>query len=201
MKTKHMVTWLQAGLICGMCGGCEILGPLLIADATNQDEPADLSMAPLSVEIESVTGNVGGEVLEREMLTPTGERFANQLTFRLTSQSGLEITVVTPAESSNTNPYEAPVDGSELPNEGGELETPERMPDEAGIVPTPDETGAISRPDSIAGVLVCNAVTCENAEDFGIEIVQTEHGRSAIIDGFWAGEQHIALTLHYTENR
>ncbi len=171
MNTKHMMTWVRAGLLCTMCGGCEILGPLLIAESTNSAEPTDFTSAPLSVDIESITGTMGGEVLEREMFTPTGERFGNQLTFRLTSQSGLEITVITETESSNTNPYELPLDS--LPNEDG--------------------TG-------ISDMFACHAVTCEEAEDFGIEIIQTEHGRNAIVDGFWPGEQHIGLSLRYTEN-
>lgn len=168
MNKARIFLLMQASVICG---GCEILAPLLIAEtAKSENPPPSFHSGTLSVQVESATGMVRGQPVRDDMWTPTGARFDDELTFRLASEGDLEIRVAARPESSSTNPYSA------VPEDGGLLSE-----------------------DHVSNVSVCDATGCTAADSFGIELVQTEHGRSAFIDGFWAGGEHIEVTLRYTE--
>ncbi len=53
-----------------------------------------------------------------------------------------------------------------------------------------------------ANLVVCTDLAgCRDASDFGIEIVQTENGRRAHLDGVWDAGESAEITLHYTEDR
>jgi hypothetical protein len=168
--------------------GCEFVGPFLVAEAT-KDDPAGSTSAELRVEIESASGLVAGTPVAPEMFSPTGERFDNQLTFRLATQGDLEVMVMTETESSSTNPYT------------GESGLGTDSPDIGRPVPAEGPEGVATISERFSDVLVCQAGTCRSADDFGVELVETDDGRRAVIDGVWGGGEQIEVTLHYTENR
>lgn len=170
--------------------GCELAGPLLIGEATSSDDD-DIrsSSATLTVEIESASGTVAGRTIAPEMFSPTGERFGSDLTFHLaTPDRDLEVLVMSQAEGSSTNPYTGE-SGGDFGGGGG-------RPIPSG---GPDGTGS-SLIEPFADVLVCESGFCRSATDFGVELVQTETGRLATVDGVWDADESVAISLRYTEN-
>jgi hypothetical protein len=195
MKSTSIMSVLLT--LTGLCAGCELAGPLLVSEATKGSEDPGSTSALLTVELESASGVVAGRTVAPEMFVADGERFGDQLSFRIaTPDQGLEVLVMTnQAEGSSENPYTGD-DGS---GRGGIPLPPEPAPAPDG---SDGSAGGGTLPDTgaFADVLVCESGVCRSATDFGFEVMQTENGRLAFVDGLWDADESIQLSFHYTEN-
>ncbi len=187
MNTRALISMI---LLAASGAGCELAGPLLIGEATKDDEaPATAEFAPLSVTVESAEGTVAGHTLAPEMFEASGDRFGSEIQIQLRASDDLELWVTTQTESSSTNPYT----GEDFSDDGFGGSAGVRIPDSEGG----DSDNTPTEP--FAELRVCEAGSCRPATDFGIEIVQTEAGRDAIVDGVWGEEETIQVSLNYTE--
>ncbi len=184
---------LIAAILCAFFGlGCELAGPLLIGEATKGDDPGGSTSAALTVSVDSAEGTVAGRNLAPEMFEATGDRVGQEVQIQLRTAGDLELWMTTQTDTSSTNPY----GGGDF---GGDFGDGSR----GGAVPVPPpEGGSDNAPtEPFAELNVCESGVCRPADDFGIEIVQTESGRDAIVDGVWGEEEAIHVSLHYTEAR
>ncbi len=191
MTKRVMILMAALGIFAS---GCEIAGPLLAAELADGEDDLASTSATLSVRVDSAEGMVHAQPLAPEMLRVTGDRFGTQLQFAV--QVGTPDTVmhvlVPQADGSSVDPYTG--QGFDE-GRGGELVPPDSFAD-GGV----DGFAPGLAPQQSAQVMICDQHDCLVADDFDIQIEQTEDGRVASFEGLWADGQSARVVMRYTED-
>lgn len=184
-QTKKRNARLGALVLCTILGGCEFAAPLIAAELDGDGSEVDRSSAELSVQVDSAEGMLNGEALAADTLVVNGSRFGNQLHFSVELDSAPSVVqvMVPHADGSSVDPYLGEIEDSELP--------PPPMDELEGL------PGLASRAE--AELLLCDQTDCLVAEDFDLQIEQTEDGRVASFEGSWPGAQSARVVLRYHE--